>query len=86
MKNSSSTQDRGFTTEEYLEHLATEEKRSALLSKVETDPKKKQQARRDNRMYKTLIKRVRRITGCRIETAGAWKLDPDSPAHKKTII
>lgn len=96
MKNSSSAQDRGLTKEEYLEHLATEEKRSRILSEIETDPKKRRQARRDNQMFKKLIMYVRHMTGgietadgrklmigSGIETADGSKMDPERPGRKK---
>ena len=58
-----------MNTEEYLEYLTREEKRSALLAKFETDPTAKRAAKRENTRLKKLIKHVRKLAGCSIETA-----------------
>ena len=62
-------QKKTMNTAEYLEHLATEEKRSALLAEMEADPAKKKAARKNSARLKKLIKRVKKMAGGGIETA-----------------
>lgn len=83
MKNTNKTTGKGMTTPEYLEHLATEEKRSQLLAELESDPAKKAKEQRKSRNFKKLIQYVKRATGRGIETADGRKMDPERPGRKK---
>ena len=82
MKNTNKTTSKGMTTPEYLEHLATEEKRSRLLAEIETDPTKKKREKRRSQRIKKLIERVKAMAGAGIETADARKLDKERPGSK----
>lgn len=70
-----------MNTDEYLTYLTTEEKRSALLADMETDPAKKKAARRNSAKLKKLIKRVKKIAGVGIETA-TLKTEPKEGAEE----
>ena len=59
----------GMNTEEYLAYLTREEKRSRLLAEIADKPAEKRAAKRKNAQLKKLLKRLRKLTGCEIETA-----------------
>ena len=69
--------DKGMTTTEYLERLATEEKRSRLKAELETNLHKKKMEQRKNQRIKNLIRRVKGLTKSGIEYADQRKLFPD---------
>lgn len=77
--------EKGMTTEEYLKHLATEERRSRLLADLETDPTKKKREKRRSQRIKKLIERVKALAGAGIETADARKMGVDKPGSKAIL-
>lgn len=69
--------DKGMTTTEYLERLATEEKRSRLKAELETNLHKKKMEQRKNQRIKNLIRLLKGLTKGGIEYADQRKLFPD---------
>ena len=64
-----------MNTEEYLDKLATEEKRTRLLADLEEDPKKKKALKRTHAKRKKLLEITKRLYGSMIETADAKRID-----------
>ena len=63
-------------TKAFLDHLETEEKRSALLERTEKDPAKKKREQKKRKRISKLIERVKKAATGGIETADARSL-PD---------
>lgn len=64
-----------MNTEEYLDKLATEEKRAGLQAWLEEDPKKKKSLKRAHAKKKKMLEIVKRLNGSMIETADAKRID-----------
>ena len=50
-----------MNSDEYLQHLTTEKRRSALLESLEDDPVKRKNERKKQRKLDILIQRVKRM-------------------------
>lgn len=70
-----------MSSSEYLEHLATEERRSALLAYFTTDIEKKRQEERRTKRIRKLIQRVKAAASGGIETCEAI-VNPENAARR----
>ena len=59
----------GMSTEEYLSFLEREEHRSRLLAEYANTPEEREAAKKQNERIKRSLKRMRKLSGTKIETA-----------------